>query len=247
MKNEINEEFYIQKFDGEDEVDLLEIAKKLWKNKKTILAIFFIGTLLTVVGTKIYKKSASVSRVGIAFNFEEIKQGKNPDGTTFSSEKIIPNSVLKTAYDEYRTISKEKLNITEFRNYIALKPVIPKNISILIEKNLKEGVFYTFTPSEYFIELKSKASNEEEKKILDKLTKEVLKDYVLRNRPFSQIALMDTNKLFIKNFTYEDYLEVIKSTILSVENDINLSENKKLKFSTPALNYDYKDILLSLN
>ncbi|MDY5305081.1 Wzz/FepE/Etk N-terminal domain-containing protein [Fusobacterium gastrosuis] len=247
MKNDINEEFYIQKFDGEDEVDLLEIAKKLWKNKKTILAIFLIGTLLTIVGTKIYKKSASVSRVGIAFNFEEIKQGKNPDGTTFSSEKIIPNSVLKSAYDEYRTVTEEKLNITEFRNYITLKPVIPKNISILIEKNLKEGVFYTFTPSEYFIELKSKASNEEEKKILDKLTKEVLKDYVLRNRPFSQIALMDTNKLFIKNFTYEDYLEVIKSTILSVENDINLSENKKLKFSTPALNYDYKDILLSLN
>ncbi|WP_291280432.1 hypothetical protein [Fusobacterium sp.] len=40
MKNDINEEFYIQKFDGEDEVDLLEIAKKLWENKKIILAIF---------------------------------------------------------------------------------------------------------------------------------------------------------------------------------------------------------------
>lgn len=58
--------------------------------------------------------------------------------------------------------------------------------------------------------------------------KDTLKEYVLKYRPLPQIPLLDTNKIFLQNFTYEDCLEVIRATILSVENDIKNSENKKI-------------------
>lgn len=249
MRNKVErDEFYLQDYaEEEKEIDLFEIFGKLWNNKKIILIIVILGSILSLVGAKIYKRSASVSRVGIAFNFEEIKEGKNPDGTNFNSEDILPNSILKSVYEEYKKISNDDANMTDFRNYIKINPVIPKNISVLVEKNLKDGIFYSFTPSEYFINFRAKLDNETEKQLLDKLVKEALAEYVLKYRPFSELSQIDIKKLNNESLTYEDYLTVINTSIDSIKNDIKMNETKKLKFVTPSLNYNFSDILLNLN
>lgn len=249
MKKEIkDEEYYVQKFmEDEDEIDLFEIFRKLWMNKRVITLFLIIGTTISFIGARIYKSSSSVTRVGISFNFEEIKQGKNPDGTPFNSNKILSNKALKNMYDNYKEITKKSINLTDFRSYIKISPVIPKNITTLIEKNLKDGVFYSFTPTEYFINLKTDMTNEQEKEFLEKSIKNIIDEYLLKNRPFSQIPTIDIKKLENENFIYEDYLEVIKLSIAMIENDIKTSEIKKLKYNSSALNYDFNDILVALD
>ena len=248
MKKELKEkEYYVENImEDDNEIDLLEILKKIWKNKKIIALIFLIGTFISLVGAKIYKKSTTVSRVGISFNFEELKQGKNPDGTPFNMAEIIPSKSIYNAYNKYKTLSDDNLSITDFRKFIKITPIIPKNISVLVEKNLKEGVFYSFTPTEYFITLKTGLNNESEKELLEEIVETVLNEYILNNRPLSTLSKLDIKQLETQGLTYENYLEIIDKTLEAIKNDIEQSSNKKIKFSTVALNYDFKDILLEL-
>lgn len=243
-EKEILEDFYLEK--REEEIDLFEIIEKLWKGKKIIAIFILIGFLLSLVGGSAYKKKNTLSKTYISLNYDGISEGKNPDGSNFNRNNLITDLVMNKAYYEYNKLTDKPEGITRFKYFIDLVPIIPKNISVLIEKNLKNGIAYSYNPQQYAITFKGGLDNKKNNRILENLVNNIIENFTREYKPYSNILEIDEEKIFEIEKLYEDYIFIIDNRIENIVNNIETSSSEKMKFKTSKLSYTYQDILSNL-
>ena len=172
--NQLEERKY---YEENDEIDLMELLHTILKYKFMIVIITIIVTLIATIGGYVYNKTKMVNSAVIGFNYPELQNGKNPDGSVFLITNIVPLDVINQTYDQYKeSIDKEGLD--EFRNSIKIEPIVPDTTQTLIDNALKRGEDISFIASNYEV-----ISDEKDGEILTKLVNDSIKKYINRYKP----------------------------------------------------------------
>lgn len=242
----MNENYYLE--EREEEIDIRKLVKILLQNKKIIIIFFIIGFLVSVIFSKIYQIKNTIARTNISFLYNGIKDGLNPDGSRFDINQVSSLKVLNKTYDKYIVLSgneKKQKTLSEFENFISIRPIIPKNISAIIEQKLRNGEDYRYIPKDYIISLKSNLGKEKDLELLNDLTENILREYIKETTPTSEITKVNLSVLKDKNYLYDDFVLLIENKISQMRMDIN-SDPKKIKFLNTSLGYNYTDILRNI-
>lgn len=115
--NQLEERKY---YEEDEEIDLMELIRTLMKHKYLIVISTLIVTVLVTLGGYVYNKINTVNSAIIKFNYPEIATGKNPDGSIFLKENIIPLNVLNTVFEEEREKIKSE-DIAAFRKSVEIQ------------------------------------------------------------------------------------------------------------------------------
>lgn len=242
----MNENYYLE--EREEEIDIRKLVKILLQNKKIIIIFFIIGFLSSVIFSKIYQSKNTIARTNISFLYNGIKDGLNPDGSRFDINQVSSLKVLNKTYDKYIVLSgneKKQKTLSEFEDFISIRPIIPKNISAIIEQKLRNGEDYRYIPKDYIISLKSNLGKEKDLELLNDLTENILREYIKETTPTSEITKVNLSVLKDKNYLYDDFVLLIENKISQMRMDIN-SDPKKIKFLNTSLGYNYTDILRNI-
>lgn len=242
----MNENYYLE--ERKEEIDIKKLIRILLQNKKIIIIFFIIGFLGSVIFSKIYQSKNTVARTNISFLYNGLKDGLNPDGSRFDINQVNSLKVLNKTYDKYIVLSgseKKQKTLSEFEDFVNVKPVIPNNISAIIEQKLKNGEDYRYIPKDYIISLKSNLGKEKDLELLNDLTENIMREYIKETTPTSEIAKVNLSVLKDKNYLYDDFVLLIENKISQMRMDIN-SDPKKIKFLNTSLGYNYTDILRNI-
>lgn len=242
----MNENYYLEEI--EEGIDIKKLVKILLQNKKIITIFFIVGFLASIIFSKIYQSKNTVARTNISFLYNGIKDGLNPDGSRFDINQVNSLKVLNKTYDKYIVLSgneKKQKTLSEFENFINIRPIIPNNISVIIEQKLKNGEDYRYIPKDYIISLKSNLGKEKDLELLNNLTENILREYIKETTPTSEITKVNLSVLKDKNYLYDDFVLLIENKISQMRMDIN-SDPKKIKFLNTSLGYNYTDILRNI-
>ena len=196
----------------EDEIDLVDLLKILKKRAKLIMGIFLITTLIAFgIGISKYNSGKRVSTI-VSYNFNEISEGLNPDGSKFNPNLIISNEVLNGVIKHLGLEGKE-LNVVEIREKISVNPIVPTYIYTKIKSELEKGINSSFNATAYEIELKIIKDSDLTKKILQTLVVEYSNYYSAR---YAQSDVVPVIKMD-ETYEYQDYIKVFKSKLKDIE------------------------------
>ena len=225
----------IKRDDHEDEIDLVDLLRTLKRRSGLIIVIILAVTIISIVaGVLKYNSSKSVNAI-IAYNFNEISEGLNPDGTKFNSNLIFSNEVLNQVLDDLN-INENQLNVVELRQNLSMAPIIPSYIQTRIKADLEEGIKTSFNPTAYEIKLDIINSVDETKKILQTLITEFSKYYSAKYGKNDVIAPVELGE----DYEYQDTVTLFDGKLKNIE--LLLSSKPDQGFISKRTGIGFKNI-----
>lgn len=228
--NQLEERKY---YEEDDEIDLMELIRTLMKHKIAIGVTTIAVTLVSLIGGYIYNKMSTVNSAIIGFNYPEIENGKNPDGSVFLKEYIVPLNVLNNNYSEYHDTLKAK-KIADFKVGIKVEGLIPDAIQTRIEAALKRGENISYTPTQY------KLSTKENKDVLESVVTDTVNEFTNKYKPNYSVAKMEE----LENYDYDNIYSLLNDRISLLKNNID-SEAKK-NYVSNKLGYSFNELLVKV-
>ena len=228
--NQIEERKY---YEDDDEIDLMELIRTLGKYKGLILTSTLLVALLCTGGGYLYNKINTVNSTIIGFNYPEIENGKNPDGSVFFKDNIIPLNVINKVYTE----NKDKIKadgIADFKTRIKVEGIIPEATEARIENALKKGEILAYTPTQY------KISTKESKEILEELSTDSIVEFINKYKPNYAVAEIEE----FKNYDYDNIYTLLNDRIALLKSNIN-SETKQ-NYISNKLGYSFNELSVKL-
>lgn len=80
-----------------NEIDLISIWNKIWKNKLLIIVIVLLVTILGTLVVFLSTKNTKKVRYDFVYNFINIEHNKYPDGSDFTYQTILSKNNLEIA------------------------------------------------------------------------------------------------------------------------------------------------------
>ena len=189
--------------------------------------------MVSLIGGYIYNKMSTVNSAIIGFNYPEIENGKNPDGSVFLKEYIVPLNVLNNNYLEYHDTLKAK-KIADFKVGIKVEGLIPDAIQTRIEAALKRGENISYTPTQY------KLSTKENKDVLESVVTDTVNEFINKYKPNYSVAKMEE----LGNYDYDNIYSLLNDRISLLKNNID-SEAKK-NYVSNKLGYSFNELLVKV-
>lgn len=224
--NQLEERKY---YEEDDEIDLMELIRTLMKHKYLIVISTLIVTVLVTLGGYVYNKINTVNSAIIKFNYPEIATGKNPDGSIFLKENIIPLNVLNTVFEEEREKIKSE-NIAVFKKSVEIQGIIPNRTETRIENALKKGEDIFYVPTQY------KISSKEDKKVLAALVTDAVEEFINKYKPNYTLAPFEN----IQGYDYDNIYLLINDRIDLLK--ANLKNGNKENYISNKLGYSFNEL-----
>ena len=136
----------------EDEINLIDYLRVLWKWKIFIILMVILCVGLTASVIMVKYPIKYVTDCTISLNFPGIEKHHNPDGSLFSKEQIITPAILTKAA-AFLQKTKTELSEENIRKMIDIETVIPPEIQEKMEAAEKKKETYTFFPNQFSISL----------------------------------------------------------------------------------------------
>ena len=229
--NQLEERKY---YEEDDEIDLMELIRTLMKHKYLIVTSTLIVTVLVTLGGYVYNKINTVNSTIIKFNYPEIATGKNPDGSIFLKENIIPLNVLNTVFEEEREKIKSE-NIAVFKKSVEIQGIIPNGTETRIENALKKGEDIFYVPTQY------KISSKEDKKVLAALVTDVVEEFINKYKPNYTLAPFEN----IQGYDYDNIYLLINDRIDLLK--ANLKNGNKENYISNKLGYSFNELAVRID
>ena len=229
--NQLEERKY---YEEDDEIDLMELIRTLMKHKYLIVISTLIVTVLVTLGGYVYNKINTVNSAIIKFNYPEIATGKNPDGSIFLKENIIPLNVLNTVFEEEREKIKSE-NIAVFKKSVEIQGIIPNGTETRIENALKKGEDIFYVPTQY------KISSKEDKKVLAALVTDVVEEFINKYKPNYTLASFEN----IQGYDYDNIYLLINDRIDLLK--ANLKNGNKENYISNKLGYSFNELAVRID
>lgn len=229
--NQIDERRY---YEDEDEIDLLDILKTVLNYKKMIISITVIFTIAGLIGGYIYNREKTVNSVIVSLEYPGVRDGKNPDGSTFSASELMSLNVVNDIFDKYKNEIAQR-NSVAFENSITVKGIIPEVVKTKIKQAVEKGENFTYFPTRYEIYTANAAP------VLKELVNGVIENFIIEYRPNTVID-------YVPNLDNYDYAEI--QTILDDKLDslrTIADEREKHNFISTKLGYSFSQILSEIN
>ena len=209
----------------EDEINLIDYLRILWKWKIFIILMVILCVGLTVSVIMVKYPIKYVTDCTISLNFPGIEKHHNPDGSLFSKEQIITPAILTKAY---AFLHKKKAEFSEedIRKMIDIEAVIPPEIQEKMAAAEKKNETYTFFPNYFSISFTLERSDlfsiKERNRILLSIVNEYRKDF---ERKYGEKPLVVVK--FPANFlANSDYIYAINTFKVRQNNFIKFLDSK---------------------
>ena len=210
LKNEVREYNEVRKY--ENQIDLVDLLKILVKNKGLILLTTILITLIAFgIGIVKYNSGKRVSTI-ISYNFNEISDGLNPDGSKFNPNMLVSNEVLNSVIKKLG-LEDEKLNEVEIRGAISVTPIVPVYIRTKIKSELEKGINSSFNATAYEIKMKKIKDSDMTKKILQTLMVEYSNYY---SEKYAQSDIISMSNMD-ETYEYQDYVRMFESKLKDIK------------------------------
>lgn len=229
--NQLEERKY---YEEDEEIDLMELIRTLMKHKYLIVISTLIVTVLVTLGGYVYNKINTVNSAIIKFNYPEIAIGKNPDGSIFLKENIIPLNVLNTVFEEEREKIKSE-DIAAFRKSVEIQGIIPNGTATRIENALKKGEDIFYVPTQY------KISSKEDKKVLAALVTDVVEEFINKYKPNYTLVPFEN----IQGYDYDNIYLLINDRIDLLK--ANLKNGNKENYISNKLGYSFNELAVRID
>ena len=132
----------------EDEINLIDYFRVLWKWKWLIVAGTLICAIVVMGITMVRYPTTDVTECTISLNFPGIEKHNNPDGTLFEKGQIITPAILNEASAFLRKKDRG-FPLKDLRGMIAIEAVIPPEVQERIQAAKKKKASYSFFASQY--------------------------------------------------------------------------------------------------
>lgn len=228
--NQIEERRY---YEEDDEIDLMELIRTLMKHRCLIVISTIIVTILAVLGGYIYNRANTVNSAIIKFNYPELAQGRNPDGSIFLKENIIPLSVLNTVFEEEKEKIKSE-DISIFKNSINIQGIIPAGTETRISNALKNGEEIFYVPTQYRI------SSKEDKKVLASIITDIIEEFINKYKPNYTLVPFEN----IQGYDYDNIYLLLNDRINLLK--ANLKNGNKENYISNKLGYSFNEIAVRI-
>lgn len=228
--NQIEERRY---YEEDDEIDLMELIRTLMKHRCLIIISTIIVTILAVLGGYIYNRANTVNSAIIKFNYPELAQGRNPDGSIFLKENIIPLSVLNRVFEEEREKIKSE-DISIFKNSIDIQGIIPAGTETRISNALKNGEEIFYVPTQYRI------SSKEDKKVLASIITDIIEEFINKYKPNYTLVPFEN----IQGYDYDNIYLLLNDRINLLK--ANLKNGNKENYISNKLGYSFNEIAVRI-
>lgn len=224
----------------EEEIDLVDLIRVLKRRSKLIVGIFLSVTIISIIAGISKFKSGERTTTIISYNFNEISDGLNPDGSNFNPNLISSNEVLNSVIKNVN-IENEKLNITDIREKLNIIPIIPNYMRTKIKSELEQGIKSSFSPSNYEVTLKTITDFETTKQILQAIVIEYGNYYRKKYAQTDVIPSITLNS----GYEYRDYLNITESNLKYIEKIIK--SKKDQGFISKQSGVSFANILNKIN
>jgi len=209
----------------EDEINLIDYLRVLWKWKIFIILMVILCVGLTASVIMVKYPIKYVTDCTISLNFPGIEKHHNPDGSLFSKEQIITPAILTKAA-AFLQKTKTELSEENIRKMIDIETVIPPEIQEKMEAAEKKKETYTFFPNQFSISLTLEQSDilpiKERNRILLSIVDEYRKDF---EKKYGEEPLVAVK--FPANFlANSDYLDAINTFKVRTNNFIKFLDSK---------------------
>ncbi len=209
----------------EDEIDLIDYLRVLWKWKVFIVLMVILGTGVTLGITMLTHPANHVTKCTISLNFPGIEQHTNPDGSLFSKEQIITPAILTKATASLQKKEKD-FHKEGIREMVDIKGVIPPEVQEKIEAAEKKKESYPFFPNQFSLTITTEQANifsiKERDQILLSIVDEYRKEFekTYREKP---LVIIEFPANFLAN---SDYLDAITTFKVRTNNFIKFLDSK---------------------
>jgi len=212
----------------EDEINLIDYLRVLWKWKIFIILMVILCVGLTASVIMVKYPIKYVTQCTISLNFPGIEKHQNPDGSLFSKEQIITPAILTKA-TAFLQKTKTELSEENIREMIDIETVIPPEIQEKMKAAEKKKETYTFFPNQFSISLTLEQSDilsiKERNRILLSIVDEYRKDF---EKKYGEEPLVVVK--FPANFlANSDYLDAINTFKVRTNNFIKFLDSKIAK------------------
>lgn len=228
------------KYNEYDEISLRELIETLIKGKFLIAAIVMIALIISIGSSLYIKNSSETVKQIVSVNFDGADSGLNPDGTPFDINLLRSSVVLNSAMDNFNI--EEDVSINDIRKSIDIRPIVPVNITDIIESRRKAGEEYNYYPSDFVVYFKSYGklgiSDDEAKIVLETIVDEYYKYF---NETYSErIMLSDAvGSLDYDGYDYSEISSIVHKQIEIIENylDSRVVESKEFRSINTGLSF----------
>ncbi|MDO9566883.1 MAG: hypothetical protein Q7J15_09105 [Candidatus Desulfaltia sp.] len=199
----------------EDEINLIDYLRVLWKWKWFIIAGTVICAVAAMGITMVRYPAKHVTECTISLNFPGIEKHKNPDGTLFDKNQIITPAILSKAV-AFLQKGNKALPLENIREII--------NINAVILPEEKKGS-YTVFPNQFSLALTLEQDDifsiRERNQILLSIVDEYRKDF---EKKYGEEPLVVIE--FPVNFLADaDYIDVINTFKVRTDNCIKFLDS----------------------
>lgn len=232
----------------EDEIDLMEILRKLWERKSIIILLTILfglgGYFFSVLKyPKIFETTSIVS-----LNFKGIENHLNPDGSLFKADQLVTPDILNKVY--IKNNFKNNFSLTDLQKSIEVKPYIPYEIAQRI-KNSKNDDEINYFPSNFYINLITK-----EEGVLggQKNREQIIKGVVNEYRDSFKEAYLKADSVKInfaeslyKENDFKDLIGIFEKNIDYLNSFVRNKIENYGQYESSKLNISFNEIEKNLN
>ncbi|WP_299983271.1 hypothetical protein [Desulfobacula sp.] len=209
----------------EDEIDLIDYLRVLWKWKVFIVLMVILGTGVTLGITMLTHPAKHVTECTISLNFPGIDKHKNPDGELFNKEQVITPAILTKA-TAFLQKKKKEFAGEGIRGMVDIKGIIPPEIKEKIKAAEKKKESYPFFPNQFSLTITTEQADifsiKERDQILLSIVDEYRKEF---EKTYGEKPLIVIK--FPANFlANSDYLDAISTFKVRTNNFIGFLDSK---------------------
>ncbi len=239
--------------DIDDEIDLFELLKVIWKWKYFLLLSVILGIGSVNLFVMITNQPKYITELAISLNFNGIEKHHNPDGSLFDKNQVIAPHIISKAGIQIGDKETDDIDSMPYYDFISIKAILPIHIQDTLNNESKKNEIFNYFPNRFFISITTdgngiKISNDDKAEILYSLIDEYKKDFYNRfiDQPLRFGSIADN---FLSS---ADYLEAIQIITIKIDSVMIFLDNKSKETGSfrSTVNklsfFDIKDELLLL-
>lgn len=223
------------------EISIKELIEVIWKKKIFIAIVTASVFVLTVIGSLIYDNSTTNMVVYVNVEWDGIEVGEYPNGNTFDYTQAISPEVITLAIEEMGL----DLNSSDIREATDVVPIIPSDVSVLLQNALQDGEQMYYFATNYKIVLdynKLGISSNIADDLLITLIENFENDFE-SNYVFSE-QVIDFTDTDISEYDYVDAYTILESQVEILEEMMNEKYIENPEFTSNTVNQGFSEILV---
>lgn len=212
-----------------EEISIKELIMTLYRNKYLIAIITLVILFASLVFSLYLNNASKEAQILIDINHTQIKEGKNPDGSTFDPYDIVAPFVLKDVIDSLDI--NEQVSINDIRSKTIIEPLVPESIQKKREFLLeKEGETLQYYPDEFLLTITTGGNINEQLAV--QIANQIVDSYMDYFTQEYINATIVTNRLI--NFNTEDYDYADISNVLHMQLEDIIAFNERIDQMDPS-------------